>query len=93
MATSAGSLSFGSVVSTGGTTRLSGTNSNLDIEGLVTSLVEAKKIPAVRLETRIAANDAKKAALEDLRAILGDIRSAVAGLRSPPGTLGINDNL
>ena len=40
MATSASSLSFGSVVTTGGTTRLSGTNSNLDIEGLVTSLVE-----------------------------------------------------
>ena len=93
MATSASSLSFGSVVTTGGITRLSGTSSNLDIEGLVTSLVEAKKIPAVRLETRIAANDAKQAALEDLRAILGEIRSAVAGLRNPPGTLGINDNL
>ncbi len=93
MASSTSSVSFGSVVTSGGTPRLSGTNSNIDTEALVNALVEARKLPAVRLEARIAGNDAKVAALKDLRTILGDIRSAVAGLRNPPGSLGIADNL
>lgn len=92
MATSS-SMSFGSVATTGGAPRLSGTNSNLDIDGMIKSLVEVKKLPAVRLESRIAGNDAKVAALTELRSILNDIRSAVAGLRNPPGALGVGDNL
>lgn len=93
MASSTSSVSFGSVVTSGGTPRLSGTNSNIDTEALVNALIEARKLPAVRLEARIESNDAKVAALKDLRTILGDIRSAVAGLRNPPGSLGIADNL
>jgi flagellar hook-associated protein 2 len=87
------SISLGSVVTSGGKPRLSGTSSELDTEALVQALVEAKKVPAVRLDKRIDANDAKLAALKDLKTILADIRTAVAGLRNPPGLTGIDQNL
>jgi flagellar hook-associated protein 2 len=91
MATS--SISLGSVVTSGGTTRLSGTSSELDTEALVEALVSAKKVPAVRLESRIKTNEAKLAALQDLKTILSDLRTSVSGLRSPPGVLGTDANL
>ena len=91
--TSSTSISLGNISTTNGTTRLSGTNSNLDTDALVTSLVEAKKLPATRLETRITQNDAKVAALGELKTLLSDIRTAIAGLRNPTGSLGIEENL
>src|SRR5690349_4569537 len=91
MATSSNSL--GSVVTSGGTTRLSGTSSQLDTDSLVKALVSAKKVPAVRLENRIKANEAKLAALQDLKTRLSDLRTSVSGLRNPPGILGTDENL
>ena len=87
------SISFGSITSSGGTTRLSGTNSNIDTDALVNSLTDAKKLPAIRLENRITVNDTKVAALQDLRTYLSNIQSAVEGLRNPPGALGQDGNL
>ncbi len=89
----ASSIDFGTISITGGTTRLSGTSSNLDTETLIEALAEAKRLPAVRLENRITENEAKLAAYEELRGLLGDLRDAVAGLRNPPGFFGVNENL
>ncbi len=89
----ASSIDFGTISVSGGTTRLSGTSSNLDTEALIDALTEAKRQPAVRLENRVTENEAKLAAYEELRGLLADFKDAVAGLRNPPGFLGVNDNL
>jgi flagellar hook-associated protein 2 len=86
-------LSLGSLSTTGGTSRLFGTNSQIDTETLVKAAYEAKRAPAVRLESRIADNEAKAAAYTELQGLLESLRSSLAGLRNPPGILGIQDNL
>lgn len=86
-------IDFGRLSTVGTTPRLSGTSSGIDTETLVGALVEAKRIPALRLENRITRNEAKLAALSELRGILGAIRDAAAGLRNPPGFLGARANL
>ena len=52
----------------------------------------AKRQPAVRLEQRISTNQARASALGELKSLLGTLKSSVAGLRNPPGLLGVNDN-
>ena len=93
MATSSSSISFGSIVTTNGTTRLSGTNSELDTDSLIEALVAAKNLPADRLQTKIDTNTTKITAISDMQAILEKIQSAVEGLRNPTGSLGIESNL
>jgi flagellar hook-associated protein 2 len=87
------SLSLGSLVTSGGTTRLTGTSSQIDTEALVKAAYEAKRAPAVRLESRIKANEAKAAAYGELRGLLDKLKGALDGLRNPPGTLGVGSNL
>ena len=86
-------ISFGSVTTSGGTTRLSGTASELDTEALVQAIYDAKRIPAVRLENRITTNEAKIAAYGEMRTLLGNLQSAAESLRNPPGFLGAQDNV
>ena len=86
-------LSIGSLVSSGGGARLTGTSSKLDTEALVAAAYEAKRLPAVRLEQKIARNEARGAALGELRTLLQDLQASVAGLRNPPGFLGAADNV
>lgn len=87
------SISLGNVSSTNGTFRLSGTASDLDTESIVEAAYEAKRFAAVRLERKIEVNDAKIAAYNDLSSILGDIQTAVDGLRNPPGFFGTDTNV
>ncbi|MEZ5823442.1 MAG: flagellar cap protein FliD N-terminal domain-containing protein [Geminicoccaceae bacterium] len=87
------SLSFGSLNTTSGSPRLSGTASKLDTEALITAAYEAKRIGAVRLETRITENDAKLTAFDEMKTLLQDLQATVEPLRSPPGVLGIKDNM
>ncbi len=58
----AGAVSFGSLSTSGGVTRFSGASSEIDTGKLVDSLVEARRLPAVRLEAKITSNEAKIAA-------------------------------
>lgn len=89
----ANELSLGNVSTSTGATRLFGTNSKIDTETLVKAAYEAKRLPAVRLERKIEQNDAKAAAYGELRGLLGDLKTAVAGLRNPPGAFGARENL
>ena len=91
MATSG--ISFGNLTNSGGITRFAGSSSEIDTDKLVDSLVEAKRLPAVRLESKISRNEAKATAYTELRGLLNDLRTAVAGLRHPPGGLGTQENL
>lgn len=86
-------IDFGRLSTAGTTPRLSGTSSGIDTDTLIAALVEAKRIPALRLENRITRNEAKLAALSELRGILTSIRDAASGLRNPPGFLGARSNL
>ncbi len=54
---------------------------------------EAKRLPAVRLEQRISRNEARGAALGELKTLLQNLKDGVAGLRNPPGLLGANENV
>ncbi len=89
----ANELGVGSLSTSSGATRLFGTNSKIDTETLVKAAYDAKRLPAVRLERKIEQNDAKVAAYGELRGLLADLKTAVAGLRNPPGALGVRDNL
>lgn len=86
-------ISFGSLSTSGGVTRFTGASSEIDTGALVDSLVEARRLPAVRLEAKITRNEAKIAAYDELRGLLQDLKSAVASLRNPPGLLGVRENL
>ena len=85
-------LSVGNVSTAGGQTRLTGTSSNLDTDAIVAAAYAAKRQPAVRLEQRISTNQARASALGELKSLLGTLKDSVAGLRNPPGLLGVNDN-
>lgn len=87
------SIQFGTLRTDGATARLFGTSSGIDTDRLIDALVQAKRLPAVRLESRIARNEAKVAALRELSGLLARIRDAVAGLRNPPGVFGVKENV
>ena len=86
-------LSVGTVSTTGGQIRLTGSSSNLDTDAIVAATYAAKRQPAVRLEQRISTNQARASALAELKSLLGTLKDSVAGLRNPPGLLGVNDNV
>jgi flagellar hook-associated protein 2 len=86
-------LSVGSLSLSGGAARLTGTSSKLDTEAIVAAAYEASRLPAVRLEQRIARNEARSSALGELRTLLERLKDSVAGLRSPRGLLGATENL
>ena len=86
-------LSLGSLSLSGGAARLTGTSSKLDTEAIVAAAYEARRLPAVRLEQRIARNEARGSALGELRTLLERLKDSVASLRNPPGLLGAAENL
>ncbi|MEO1090536.1 MAG: flagellar filament capping protein FliD [Pseudomonadota bacterium] len=73
--------------------RVGSISSGIDTEALTNALVDAKKIPALRLEQRISEGEAKVAAYGDLRSALRAMQSALDGLRNPPGLSSVEDNL
>lgn len=87
------SISLGNMFSQGGKTVVSGGSTNLDTDALINSLVEAKRLPAVRLETNIETNTAKMDALNELGSILEKFRDAANFLRNPPGVGNTSDNI
>lgn len=86
-------LSIGNLSVSGGLARLTGTSSKLDTEAIVAAAYAAKRQPAVRLEERSSRNDARIAALGELKGLLDTLQGTLDGLRNPPGLLGRNDNV
>ena len=84
-------LSIGNLSVSGGLTRLTGTSSKLDTEAIVAAAYASKRLPAVRLEQRISRNEARGAALGELRTLLQNLQDGIVGLRNPPGLLGAGD--
>lgn len=86
-------ISLGGMFQSGGRTIISGGSSQLDTEALITSLMEAKRLPAVRLESTIENNVAKIDALGELSSILERFRDAANFLRNPPGVANAASNV
>jgi flagellar hook-associated protein 2 len=87
------SLSLGSLSTTSGVARLTGTSSNIDTDAIIQAAYDAATRPAARLQQKITTDQAKTAAYGDLRTLLAGLQSAVDGLRSPPGVLGVESNV
>ena len=83
----------GTITLTDGTARLSGSFSKLDTAALVQAAVELKRIPAVRLESKITENETRASAFSSLSTLLDNLASAAGALRNPPGISAISDNL
>jgi flagellar hook-associated protein 2 len=73
--------------------RMTSMSSKIDTEQLTQALYEAKLIPATRIEQKIEVGDAKVKAYGELEGKLEEMRSALDGLRNPPGLAGVEDNL
>ncbi|TVQ29933.1 MAG: hypothetical protein EA356_15570 [Geminicoccaceae bacterium] len=73
--------------------RMNAMSSGIDTGALVEALTDAKKTPAIRLERNIEVGEAKIAAYQDLRTVLGAMQNALDGLRNPPGFNSIDNNL
>ncbi len=86
-------ISFGNISQQGGKTVITGSQSGLDIEGLVKALTEAKRLPAVRLETKNETLNKQKEALTSLQSLLTRFRAAVDTLRNPPGVQNASKNI
>lgn len=86
-------ISLGNMYTQGGKTIISGGSSNLDVDSLINGLVEAKRLPAVRLEGTIESNTARIDALGELSGILEKFREAANFLRNPPGVGNTTDNI
>jgi flagellar hook-associated protein 2 len=63
----------------------SGIASGMDYKALVAQILTVERRPAVKLEATVAANDRRKAQLDQFRAALEALRTAAAAL-GPDGT-------
>lgn len=86
-------ISLGSMFNSGGKTVISGGNSQLDTESLIKSLVEAKRLPAVQLETKVETNASKIDALGEFKTLLETLQTNLNFLRNVPGIANDDQNV
>lgn len=86
-------ITLGNISNLGGKTVISGGQSGLDTEALIKGLTEARRLPAVRLETKNENLDKQKGALATLQSLLTRFRSSVDSLRNPPGVQNSTQNI
>lgn len=67
--------------------------SGLDTDGLLQSLTEAKRQPAVRNQDIIDLNDEKVTAFGEYRSLLNSFKASLDALRNPPGVGNAADNV
>lgn len=87
------SINLGSMYTSGGRTVISGGNSQLDTESLINSLAEARRLPAVKLESTLELNASKIDALGEFRSILESLQTSVNFLRNVPGIANQDQNV
>lgn len=74
-----------------GRVSFSGLGSNIDFQGVVDSIVAAKRIPIDRLETEVSTNESKIAALGDLRTLLTGLKDSLSTLHGAVSFGNAND--
>lgn len=78
-------------VDSNGRVSFSGLGSNIDFQGVVDSIVAAKRIPIDRIETEVSENESKIAALGDLRTLLTTVKDSLATLHGAVSFGNVND--
>jgi flagellar hook-associated protein 2 len=86
-------IQFGNIFNSGGRQVLGGSNSGYDTEALVNGLADAKRLPAVKLESRIEQNGKRLESYTELQGILNTFKDAANFLRNPPGVANASDNI
>lgn len=79
------SINFGNLSNVGGTNVLTGGQSGIDTAGLIESLTEARRLPAVALEGDIETNLSQITEYGSLKAKLQTLRDKLDALRNPSG--------
>lgn len=87
------SVNFGGFTQVGGKFVGSGLISGLDTASLIEELVEAKRLPVVRLEDTVTNNTDKLGEFNRLKTILTSMQTSVNILRNPPGVDKENENI
>ncbi|PIR32417.1 MAG: hypothetical protein COV36_04405 [Alphaproteobacteria bacterium CG11_big_fil_rev_8_21_14_0_20_44_7] len=78
-------ITLGNISQVGGKTVTSGGSSGIDTAGLIEGLTEAKRLPAVQLETKLATNLAKISEYGGMKSALQGLKDALNVLRNPTG--------
>jgi len=78
-------INLGSFYTAGSKQVSSGLSSGLDTESIVKSLVTAKELPKTKLESSVKVNTSEISAYSELTSVLDKFRTALDGLRNPPG--------
>jgi flagellar hook-associated protein 2 len=86
-------INLGNIVTQGGKQVASGIASNLDVDAIVTSLVDAKKIPVTKLTDTVKLYDEKTAALGEFRTKLETLQTASDYLRNKSGFNAASNNI
>ena len=86
-------ISLGNFGTVDGRTVLTGGASKIDTEGLIESLTAARRLPAVRFETRNTAIDAQSKAYNELKALFARFSTAADTLRNPQGVGNDSQNI
>lgn len=86
-------IQLGNIFTANDRTVFGGTASGLDTEGIISSLTEAKRLPAVALEEEIEENTEKIAAFQELSGIITRFKDAANFLRNPPGVGNEDENV
>ena len=89
--TSTSNVGIGSLSTSGGSTKLSGTLFGIDVNTLIDSLTEAKSVPNTLRQDKIDTNTKKISAYSDLRTKLTALQTATTALRNPRVTSGDSD--
>ena len=83
----------GTVSFIGNSPLLTGSFSGLDTAAIIEASLAVKRIPIDRLNNRISQNDTRIAAFNEFKGLLETMQSAVNGLRNPPGSVGVLNNV
>lgn len=90
---SATQITLGNMFTSNGKTVLTGGASGIDVESMVNSLAEAKRQPAVKLETKLETNAKKVTAYTEFQTLLDSFHDAANFLRNPPGVQNDAENI
>ncbi|WP_340118612.1 flagellar filament capping protein FliD [Pelagibius sp. 7325] len=83
----------GSVSFVGNSPLLTGSFSGLDTAAIIEASIAVKRIPIDRLDAKISENTTRITAFNEFKGLLSSLQSAVNGLRNPPGSTGILNNV
>ncbi len=86
-------ITLGSFGSQNGKNVITGGQSKIDTKALIDSLVAARRIPAVRLETSNKTIDTQTEALNNLKSLFTKVQAAADVLRNPVGVANDSKNI